>query len=322
MDGISLPWVLMSLSCLALCGLAGSGYLISHAQKRQQRLEQRIDTVLSPHLRIRPVEISAFRRIRRNSDGSMLGKISLVFGFDLARLEQYPVRWWIVLCITLVIAKLAQGAISGVVGSIGLLAWPIAWVMLSRFFFNTCARRRTDKLLAQFPDALSMIVRAVRVGIPVMEAIGAVGREIPAPTGPEFARLVNQIGIGVSLEDGILDMANRCGLPEYRFFATAIGLQNQTGGGLSETLENLADVIRKRIALKERGHALSGEARASTAILAVLPLLAGGAMWLENPSYMSMLFDDPTGKTILAAAATSLGVGLLVARAMTQASLK
>ena len=121
-----------------------------------------------------------------------------------------------------------------------------------------------------------MIVRSVRVGIPVMEAIRAVARETPEPTGPEFARLVDQVSIGVSLDDAVLDMARRCGIPEYRFFATALSLQNQTGGTLSETLENLADVIRKRVALAAKGKALASEARTSAMVLAALPIVTGG----------------------------------------------
>ncbi|MDE2516418.1 MAG: type II secretion system F family protein [Rhodospirillales bacterium] len=322
MSGLTLPWLLLIFSCMALLGLGFSGLLISRAQKRQAQLDLRVHTVLAPHRRTRSIEVSIFRRVRDTGDGSFTARMATLFGIDMQRLDQYPLRWWIVISITLAIAKVVQGVASSLIGPFGLIALPATWLFLSRFFFHWCINRRMEKLLMQFPDALSMIVRSVRVGIPVMEAIAAVGREVPEPTGPEFARLVNQVGIGVTLEDAIQDMAQRTGMPEYRFFATALGLQNQTGGGLSETLENLADVIRKRIALKARGVALSGEARASTMILAGLPFLAGGAMWFENPSYMSMLFDDPTGHTILAAALTSLGIGLLMARAMTQASLK
>ncbi len=119
-------------------------------------------------------------------------------------------------------------------------------------------------LFQQFPDALAMIVRAVRVGLPIVEAIRVVARENAEPTAREFAGLVAQTTIGVPLDDALREMAERNRLPEYRFFATALSLQSQTGGGLTETLENLADTIRKRVAAKLRGHALAAEARMSS----------------------------------------------------------
>ncbi len=108
-----------------------------------------------------------------------------------------------------------------------------------------------------------MIVRSVRVGIPVTEGIRTVAREAPRPTAQEFSLLADQIRIGMPIEEALRELATRNQLPEYRFFATALALQNQTGGGLAETLENLGDVIRKRVALKGRAHALASEARTS-----------------------------------------------------------
>jgi tight adherence protein B len=166
-----------------------------------------------------------------------------------------------------------------------------------------------------------MIVRAVRVGIPVMEAVRAVSRESPEPTGPEFAHLVNQVSIGVSLEEAVMEVARRADIPEYRFFATALSLQNQTGGTLSETLEGLADVIRKRVALVSKGKAMTSEARASAMILAALPFLTGTMLWALNPAYIDLLFDDPTGRTLFATAVISLGIGLMLIRTIIRKSL-
>jgi tight adherence protein B len=166
-----------------------------------------------------------------------------------------------------------------------------------------------------------MIVRSVRVGIPVLGAINAVAREAQAPTSFEFTRLASQVSVGVPLDEAAIEMGTRNDLAEYRFFATAIGLQAQTGGGLSETLENLADLIRKRLALRERGHALSSEARTSALILGALPVVLGGGLWALNPGYISVLFTTRPGQAILGIALFLLASGGLVMRSIIKRSL-
>ena len=116
-------------------------------------------------------------------------------------------------------------------------------------------------------------------------------------------------------------MAARNRLPEYRFFATALALQSQTGGGLTETLENLADVVRKRVALKSRGYALAAEARTSAMVLAVLPVFAGGALAVMNPEYVGVLLQEGTGQTVFGCAVLWLGTGMMSMRYMIRKSL-
>jgi tight adherence protein B len=197
----------------------------------------------------------------------------------------------------------------------------VIWVMLSRMFFNRVENKRRNALLWQFPDALAMIVRSIRVGVPVIDAVRNVSLAAPSPTAGEFNRLVDQIAVGTPLDEAVTELASRTGLAEYRFFATALSLQTQTGGTLSETLENLADVIRKRAALKARGHAMTAEARTSSSILAMLPVVTGGMLYFLNPSYMMILFVDPTGKMFFSAAVISLIIGMLAIRAIIKSVL-
>lgn len=316
-----LLWLLMVLSCVSLAGLGVSGLLVSKSQKIKVKLEARMASVASPGSRVRRVEMSAFIRPTQTQDRSLPAMAAAVFGFDLDRPEQYPMRWWMILLITLVIAKVVQSLAGSLVGDISYVAIPVVWVMLSRNIFGWVESRRQQKLLQQFPDALAMIVRSVRVGIPVMEAMRAVARETPVPTGPEFSRLAEQISIGVSLDDAVMELAQRCGIPEYRFFATALSLQNQTGGNLSETLENLADMIRKRIALAAKGQAMASEAKTCAVVLALLPVLTGGALWMLSPSYFGLLFNDPLGRKLFGSAVLSLCCGLLVIRTMIRKSV-
>jgi tight adherence protein B len=192
---------------------------------------------------------------------------------------------------------------------------------MCRAFYGWFEDRHVAKLFRQFPDALAMIVRAVRVGLPIAEALRVAARENPEPTAREFTALVAQTAIGVPLGDALREMAERNNLPEYRFFATALSLQSQTGGGLTETLENLADTIRKRVAAKLRGHALASEARMSSYILGALPLVTGALLGVANPGYMSVLFTDPSGQNLLLLACVLLVVGAAVMRIMIRKSL-
>ena len=195
-----------------------------------------------------------------------------------------------------------------------LLAVPPFWVMLTRAVYGWRRDKRLALLLVQFPDALAMIVRSVRVGIPVAEAVRVVARESHEPTAKAFTELADQVAIGVPIEEALPQMAERTGLAEYRFFATAVGLQAQTGGALGEALDSLADVIRKRAALKSRGKALSSEARASAMVLAVLPLVTGIALYVTNPGYVGFLLTDETGRKLFGLAIVSLATGLLTMR--------
>lgn len=166
------------------------------------------------------------------------------------------------------------------------------------------------RLLDQFPDALGLVVRAVRAGVPVAEGIKMVAAELPAPIGREFRQVADAIAIGTDLEQALWDLAKRTQLPEFRFFVVTVVLQRETGGNLTETLDNLADVIRKRRAVRQRAKALTAEARMSIMVLAVLPFVAGGGLWLINPDYLLKLFTTAEGRGLLAAALGSLGIGL------------
>ena len=118
------------------------------------------------------------------------------------------------------------------------------------------------------------------------------------------------------------DCAARNRLPEYRFFATALSLQAQTGGGLTETLENLSDVIRKRVAVRNRAYALASEARTTTYILAALPVITGGMLALVNFGYISLLFTNSTGNMILGGAISMLCIGMFTMRTIISRSLR
>ncbi len=317
----ALQYLILVGACLSLLGLGLSGVMVSRAQTENDRRTKRLTAILAPHLRTAQIELSAFTVQETRGPRTTAGTLASIFGFSLERQALYPTRWYIVLAVTFLIACGARYASQNLLGSLSWGVLPLAWVMASRMFFNKVESKRRNALLWQFPDALAMIVRSIRVGVPVIDAVRNVSLAAPNPTATEFNRLVDQIAVGTPLDEAVTELAVRTGLAEYRFFATALSLQTQTGGTLSETLENLADVIRKRAALKARGHAMTAEARTSSAILAMLPVVTGLMLYVLNSSYMMILFTDPTGKAFFSAAVVMLSLGMLSIRAIIKSVL-
>jgi tight adherence protein B len=308
-------------ACLSLLGLGLSGVLVSRAQSLTDRRSKRLTAILAPHMRSTQIELSAFTVPEDRGPRSAAGTFASIFGFSLERQALYPAKWYIILAVTFLVALVARYAADELLGVMSWAVLPAGWVLFSRMFFNRVEGKRRSALLGQFPDALAMIVRAIRVGVPVIDAVRNVSLAAPSPTAAEFNRLVEQIAIGTPLDEAVTELASRTGLAEYRFFATALSLQTQTGGTLSETLENLADVIRKRAALKARGHAMTAEARTSSSILALLPAVTGIMLYMLNPSYIMILFTDPTGKMFFSAAVISLILGMFTIRTIIKSVL-
>jgi tight adherence protein B len=182
--------------------------------------------------------------------------------------------------------------------------------------------RYRNRFLDVFPDALDLIRRAVRAGLPVNEAVATAGREIGKPVGGELQRALDQVQIGVPMIDALTQMADRIRVADFRFLVVALALQGKTGGSLAETLANLSGVIRARKALRLKARALSAEAKASAAVLAALPFLVGGAMWVMNRDLATSLFVDPRGRFMVGVAFLSLVTGLSVMALMVKRALR
>jgi tight adherence protein B len=313
------PLVLQLLvgAVFVLSAIALGVSAILHEQKQRRRFRERLALVAGPYARVNPLSVMGRSTPSRfTTKARMIAATARLFGYEPARAEHYVLRWPFALSATLGAARALAALVGLIAGSWSLLLVPVAWVWFSRRLFRWSEQRRRFALYSQFPDALAMIVRAVRVGIPLGEGIRTVAREAMEPTKGEFSLLYDRVAIGVTQEDALREMAARNNLPEYRFFTTALALQSQTGGGLSEALEGLADVIRRRLALKARGQALAGEAKMSIMILASLPFVSGGALGVLNPHYIGRLFTDPACEKVLFAAIAMLGSGLLVMRGL------
>ena len=182
--------------------------------------------------------------------------------------------------------------------------------------------RYQRQFLAAFPDALDLIVRAVRAGLPVPEAMELVTREIRPPVGAEFRRLLDELRIGTAMEEALQRAADRVRVPDFRFFVVSLLLQSQTGGGIAETLSNLSTIIRQRRALRLKARALTAEAQASAVVVAAMPVVAGVGLFLINRELMRTLFLDPRGRFLLGLAVASLVSGIVSMKVLIKRNLR
>jgi tight adherence protein B len=174
------------------------------------------------------------------------------------------------------------------------------------------SRRRRARFIALLPDAMDLMVRGLKSGLPVTESIASAGREMSAPLGPEFRRVTDNVRLGRGLEEVLWETAARLDIPEFNFFVISLSIQRETGGNLAETLANLSDILRRRKQMKLKIKALSSEARASAGILGVLPFAMFALIRLVNPSYIEVLYTDPRGQIMLAGAGVVLTIGFVV----------
>lgn len=172
------------------------------------------------------------------------------------------------------------------------------------------ARRRLNSFIELFPDAIDLIVRGLRSGLPVTESITTVGMEMRDPIGVEFRRIADAVRVGVSLEEAMWSVARRIDIPEYKYLIITLSIQRETGGNLAETLSNLSDLLRKRRQMKLKVRAMSSEAKASAWIIGSLPFIMFGLLYLLNPGYMALLIDDARGHVMLGIGFGFIAVGV------------
>jgi tight adherence protein B len=160
------------------------------------------------------------------------------------------------------------------------------------FIVGKMITRRVAKFTTNFPDAIELMVRGLRSGLPITETLGIVAKEITGPVGVEFQMVSDKMKIGKTMEAALQDTADRLGTPEFQFFVITLAIQRETGGNLAETLSNLADVLRKRAQMKLKIRAMSSESKASAYIVGSLPFVVFGLVWMVNPGYMAGFFSD------------------------------
>ena len=173
-------------------------------------------------------------------------------------------------------------------GMIGLfLSLGLPYLVVGR-----AIKKRVAQFNTRFPDAIDLLVRGLRSGLPVTETFQVVSQELPGPVGEEFKGVVERIRIGNTMEAALQESAVMLGTPEFQFFCITIQIQRETGGNLAETLANLSDVLRKRAQMKLKIRAMSSEAKASAYIVGALPFFVFGVVWSMNPTYLEGFFYE------------------------------
>jgi tight adherence protein B len=214
--------------------------------------------------------------------------------------------------LALTLATFMLGAPLMVVGG-ALIAGTLG---LPRWFVSFRRSRRVKAFLEEFPNALDIIVRAVKSGLPLNDGIRLIANEAPEPVRTEFRRIVESQQVGLSIPEATMRMPETMPCPEAGFFGIVIQIQSQAGGNLSEALGNLSRVLRDRKKMKAKVQALSMEAKASAVIIGALPFIVAFLVYLTSPNYIMPLFTTSTGHLILGISGVWMSIGIFVMRKM------
>jgi tight adherence protein B len=194
------------------------------------------------------------------------------------------------------------------------LAFGATGAALPYLFVRRLRNKRMAKLEAQLPDAMDFLSRSMRAGHAFVISLGMVGEDLPDPLGQEFRTLFNEQNLGASMNSAFDNLNRRVPLLDMRFFSSAVLLQRQTGGNLSEILGRLSEVIRERFRLRGHVKAVSAHGRMTAGILTALPVVTAVALLLVAPGYLQGMFSDPDGKKLVAGAVLSQVIGNLIIR--------
>jgi tight adherence protein B len=212
------------------------------------------------------------------------------------RLERTGMKWTVIqyfyasLGLGLVLATLIYLKTGAAL--LALAVGVFAGAGLPHFVVGKMIIRRTNAFTAKFPDAIELLVRGLRSGLPVGETLGVVSSEVPGPVGAEFRAVTERIKIGRTMEEALQETANKLNTAEFQFFVITLAIQRETGGNLAETLSNLADVLRKRAQMKLKIKAMSSESKASAYIVGSLPFIVFTMIYWVNQSYIGDFFVD------------------------------
>lgn len=237
------------------------------------------------------------------------------------RLNQAGLGW----TVTGFYARVAAAAVVGVLGvHFGLgarplfaaILGPLAGFLAVNFYVRTKRNQRMRSFIAEFPNAIDIVTRGVKTGLPLSDTLKAIAAEGQEPVKSEFARVVDDVAVGLPLSQALTRFTHRVPIMEANFFAVVVAIQSQLGGNLSEALGNLSRVLRERKMMKEKIRAFSSEATASGAIIACMPVAVGGILSLTSPDYIGLLFSESTGNIVLGACAIWMVTGVVVMRNM------
>jgi tight adherence protein B len=309
---------------LAAMAFAGAVYAVAYPYfSGDRKKDRRLESVKGGRGKLGGglTEIQSSRRksvadtLKEMEDRQNDKKVTMGLRLERAGLSQTPRDFYILSAILGVLlagaalflgAPIAGAAVAAFIGALGLPRW----------ILNKLTKRRQQKFLAQLANAIDVIVRGVKSGLPLNECLQVIARESPQPLAEEFREVVEQQRLGVPLAEGLERMSERLPLAEIRFLTIVISIQQQAGGNLSEALGNLSGVLRDRHMLAMKVKALSAEAKASAIVLASLPPGVMFMVYLTTPDYITPLFTTTMGRFMISIGALWMLTGVMVMRKM------
>ncbi len=304
----------MVLELLLLVSIGVGWTIVLSANRRRKNIERRIATTVIAGVPVKPQTGVRVQLLQRES----VSKFQIV-----AKLLRMPLDlplahvirpFWVFVIGTLIASAVGSCGHFLVSESTSTVVGIVVWVAVTRGIFSWEITRYRTKLVTQLPDAVQLVVSATRAGLPVSEAFKVISAEMPSPTRDEFIRVEAGMAVGDTPDQALLALFRRTGVPEYSIFAVTIGVQARSGGRLAETMENLAETIRERLAIMARAKALAGEAKVSAVIMCLLPGISGLVMSIIQPKQMAFLFTDPRGQGMLTFGITTMTIGILTMR--------
>jgi tight adherence protein B len=294
----SFPILMMIAGLLGTLGLAYVAFMGPSASKAQNR---RLESVRERHSKSNEVAAQAqLKRILQSRTETKMEGFAQRFIPNPAllrqRLQQTGKSWtlaqYTMASAGLVVVVTTLLTLRGLPFLLALFVGLFFGIGLPHFIVGKLIKRRIAKFTAKFPDAIDLMVRGLRSGLPISETIGVVADEVPGPIQDEFRSVSDKMKIGRTMDAALQETAARLGTPEFQFFVITLAIQRETGGNLAETLANLSEVLRKRSAMKLKIKAMSSESKASAWIVGSLPFIVFALIWFINGAYMQGFFID------------------------------
>ncbi|MCB1441971.1 MAG: type II secretion system F family protein [Methyloceanibacter sp.] len=324
-----LPPDLIQFSAIALAALAVGGVvyvLVVPYFSGERKVSKRVEVAAQGHKPAQkrtgtPQQLQTRRRQVQDTLKEIEAKqrrqkrVTLRTKLMQAGLNVKPQSYYI-FCVVLGLTGGLLFLVSGFSPFISLLGMIVCGVGLPRWLLGRRIRSRQAKFVTEFANAIDIIVRGIRSGLPLADCMEIIATEAPEPVRSEFVELVEQQRIGIPLSKAFMRLYERVPLQEVSFFSIVIAIQAQTGGNLAEALSNLSGVLRDRYRMQAKVKALSAEAKASAMIIGALPPLVGTAVYFISPDYISLLWEEKIGQFMLVAGGTWMLIGILVMRKM------
>jgi tight adherence protein B len=314
----SFPILMMAMGVIFALGMAYFAVAGPSPQKAQSR---RLESVRERHSKSNEVAAQAQlkRILQHRSQTKMDGLAQRLIpnpALLRQRLQRTGKSWTLaqygLTSIGIVVAVAGLLTLKGLPFTFAAVLGLFLGLWLPHFVVGKLVKRRVAKFTAKFPDAIELMVRGLRSGLPISETMGIVADEVPGPIQDEFRSVSDKMKIGRTMEAALQESADRLGTPEFQFFVISLAIQRETGGNLAETLANLADVLRKRSAMKLKIRAMSSESKASAWIVGSLPFIVFTLIWFINSGYMGGFFTDQRLMVAGMGGLTWMGIGVFI----------